>query len=104
MVAKVQLAADIIWSNGTEHRLTSDLEADLVFCGLNLATLFPAALTTSLTQRPMMLLDTGWNSKSLQCPLKSSVRVKYSCSDHTWVGPAEYEVNLTDFTLGLVSK
>ena len=61
-MAKVQPAADIIWSNETEHKLTSDVEADLVFCGLNLATLVPAALITSLTQRLMMLLDTGWKS------------------------------------------
>ena len=58
-MAKVQPAADIIWSNGTEHNLASDVEADLVFCGLTLATLVPVALITSLTQRLMMLLDTG---------------------------------------------
>ena len=77
---KVQPAAGITWCNRTEHKLTSDVEVDLVLCGLNLATLIPAALTTSLT------------------------RVKYFCSDHTWVGPAQYEVNViwTDFTPGLV--
>lgn len=34
-MAKFQPAADIIWSNGTEHKLTSDVEADLVLCSLN---------------------------------------------------------------------
>ena len=58
-MAEVQPAVDIIWSKGTEQALALDVEADLVLCGLNF-TLIPASFMTILTQRLMVLLDTGW--------------------------------------------
>ena len=60
MVAELQPAENIIWSKGTEQALTLDVEADLVLCGLNLATLIPASFIIILTQRLIVLLDTGW--------------------------------------------
>lgn len=107
MEAKVQPAADIIWSNGTGHKLASDVEADLVFCGLNLISYISSCcfnnfLNSTTNDAPghwMEEIQITYSVLSnllyvLNIPVVTTHRVK----------SAEYEVNLTDFTLGLVFK
>lgn len=107
MEAKVQPAADIIWSNGTGHKLASDVEADLVFCGLNLISYISSCcfnnfLNPTTNDAPGHWMEEIQITYSVLSNLLYVLNIPVVTTHR--VESAEYEVNLTDFTLGLVFK